>query len=290
MESTPTHNDRNGTGKTLWRVVFYIALVVLICSLVALGVIAYSYFQGQAKYGNIASESGFKPDEVAEKPLDDIHVDWDALLAANPDTVGWIYVPGTVINYPVVRGTDNDYYLVHDFDGDQGWLANYGAIFMDYRNNPDMTDQQYFIYGHHMNDGSMFADLAGLADQARFDECRAVYFLTPRGNLKCKTYALLHASADDAIVQPTFATKEDMAAYVQDKIDRSAVSASGIPGASEIRTSIALATCDGLAEDGRYILYAYVEDATASGLSGDVGLEFVDGQANGFTSELTVQE
>lgn len=272
-----------------WRVVFAISLVVLIASLVALGVIAFSYFQGQMKYGEVAENADFDPNDVNGE-LANVKVDWDALLKVNGDTVAWIYMPNTVINYPVVKGPDNDYYLTHDFDGDAGWLANYGSVFMDYRNNPDWTDQSYFFYGHHMNDGSMFSDVAGLTDQARFDECRTIFLLSPKGNFRLRTFAMLHVAADDPLVQTGFATEEEMTAYVQDKMNRSVVEVKDAPKASDIKHTFALATCDNLYGDGRYILYAYIEDTTTEGLTGDLGIQGDGGEGSGFVNDLAVKE
>lgn len=282
-----TSSEKKNGG--VWRAVFVIALIVFLASVVALGVIAYSYFQGQAKYNETAQKAGLDASDVSAAPLAELNVDWKALLEANPDTVAWVLMPNTSINYPVVRGADNEYYLTHDFDGEAGWLANYGAVFMDYRNNPNWSDQQYFIYGHHMNDGSMFADLAGLTDQARFDECRTVYMLSPHGNFKLRTFAMVHDSADAAIVQTSFANPADMAAYIQDKIDQSVVNPGEIPAASAIKQAFAFATCDNMYADGRYILYAYVEQTTAEGLTGDLGIETQEGETNGFVNDLTVE-
>lgn len=267
-----------------WFWVFLIAVVVLVGSLGILGIISWSYFQGQQKYEAIATEH-FDLDASDLGPLAEIEVDWSSLLAANPDTVAWIYVPNTQINYPVVRGGDNEYYLTHDFDGEAGWLANFGAIFMDYRNEPDWTDQAYFIYGHHMNDGSMFADIAGMADQSEFDESRTIYLLTPRGNYRLRSFTLLHCAADDPLVQTTFGTPDELTDYIQDKIDRSIVDAGSIPEAAEITKAFAFATCD---EDsgGRYILYAYVEDDSVIGLSGKLGVQTDDGEASGFVNDI----
>lgn len=276
-------------GGGAWRVVFVIALIVLIGSLIALGVIAFSYFQGQMKYGDIAKESGIDADDVSRRSVAELTVNWDELLKANADTVAWLYIPGTNVNYPVVKGPDNDYYLTHDFDGEAGWLANYGAVFMDYRNNPDWSDALYFTYGHHMNDGSMFADLAGFTDQARFDECRTVYVLSPKGNFKLRTFAMLHVNADETIVQSGFASAEDMTKYIQDKIDQSVVNPGDIPTADKIKKAFAFATCDNLYTDGRYILYAYVEETSAEGLSGDLGLQTADGQTTGFVNDLAME-
>ena len=280
------HGERKRSSA--WRVVFVIALLVLVGSLVALGLIAFSYWEGQQKYGDIADESGFEVEDVENRELAELSVDWDSLLAANGDTVAWLYISNTSINYPVVQATDNDYYLTHDFDGEAGWLANYGAVFMDYRNDPDWSDSVYFVYGHHMNDGSMFTDLAGLTDQARFEECRTVYLLTLQGNFKLRTFAMLHVSADDEIVQPNFASAQDMAAYVQDKIDRSVVTAGDVPDAGDITKAFAFATCDNQYTDGRYILYAYVDSTTAEGLTGELGVSTADGET-GFVNDLVME-
>ena len=83
-------------------------------------------------------------------------VNFDSLLQTNPDTVAWIKVEGTKINYPVVQSTDNDYYLHHDYrknDNMAGW------IFGDYRD--DFTNFKYntIIYGHNMNNKTMLGSL-----------------------------------------------------------------------------------------------------------------------------------
>ena len=277
-------------GKGVWRVVFVIAIIVLVASLIGLGAMAFSYLQGQMKYDEVAKTSGFDADDIESAELAEVTVDWDALLAANPETVAWLYVPHTNINYPIVQHSDNDYYLTHDFDEDAGWLANYGAVFMDYRNKADWSDQMYFIYGHHMNDGSMFTDLAGMTEQARFDECRTLYLLTPKGNFKLNSFAMQHIEADEEVVQQNFPKAEDMVAYVQSAIDRSTADPGDIPKAADIDKVFALATCDNLTTDGRYILYAYVEETTAKGLTGDLGLSESEGQTTGFANDLQVEE
>lgn len=279
-----------GRKRGPWFVVFIIALVVFIGSLVALGAILYSYFQGQQKYVEIAETSNFDPSTVDSEPLAQVTVDWDALRAVNPDTVGWVYVPNSRINYPIVQGQDNEHYLTYDFDGDQGWLAEYGSVFLDARNKGDWSDQLSFVYGHHMNDGSMFADIAGFVDQARFDECRTVYLLTPQGNYRLRSFSLVHCSAYDPIVETSFESAEVMTNYIQDKMDRSVVSVSDAPKASDIKKAFAFATCDNNSS-GRYVLFCYIDDASAEGLSGVLGLsQDNEGQTEGFDNELSVIE
>lgn len=85
-----------------------------------------------------------------------IDVDIDKLIKQNKDTVGWINVNNTNINYPFMQTKDNKYYLTHAFDkswNDAGW------IFLDYRNNKDFSSKNNIIYGHSRLDKTMFGSL-----------------------------------------------------------------------------------------------------------------------------------
>lgn len=274
-----------------WIVIFVLATIVLVVSLVVLGLIALSYHEGQQRYGEIAETAKFDPPSVGSAGGDvdvkELTVDWGALKKANPDTVGWIYIPDTPVNYPIVQGDDNDFYLYHDFDGEAGWLAEYGAIFLDHLNSPKWTDSLNFVFGHHMNDGSMFACISGMADQAEFDAHRIVYLLTPSGNFKLRSFTLLHCPEEEAIVQSKFKDKKEMIGYVQDKIDRSEVDAGKIPEASQLDRIFAFATCDNYSS-GRYVLYAYVLDTSVDELTGEVGIDEKEGEAAGLVEDLEV--
>lgn len=85
-----------------------------------------------------------------------IVVDFDKLSEINSSSVGWIEIPVLGISYPIVQGEDNDYYLRHDINNNFAWS---GAIYLDYRSNPELNEEHTTIYGHHMNDGTMFTSL-----------------------------------------------------------------------------------------------------------------------------------
>ena len=70
--------------------------------------------------------------------------------------MGWITIEGTNINYPIVKGTDNDFYLNHDFNGQEN-IA--GSIYLDFESQGDFDGRNNIIYGHNMKNGSMFAAL-----------------------------------------------------------------------------------------------------------------------------------
>lgn len=83
-------------------------------------------------------------------------IDFDKLLEINETCTGWIQIPSVGISYPIVQGPDNDYYLHYDISQNDAWS---GAIYLDYRSDRSLDEQHFTIYGHHMNDGSMFANL-----------------------------------------------------------------------------------------------------------------------------------
>lgn len=83
----------------------------------------------------------------------------------NKDTIGWIIIKGTNINYPVVQGKDNNYYLNHDYFRD--WNSA-GWLFMD--SNNKLTDQNLVIYGHHRQDGIMFGDIDKLFEESFYEK------------------------------------------------------------------------------------------------------------------------
>ena len=76
--------------------------------------------------------------------------------AQNKDTIGWIHMDNSKINYPFVQTNDNSYYLNHGFDHSE---TNTGTIFIDYRNNPDFSDKNTIFYGHGRLDNSMFGSI-----------------------------------------------------------------------------------------------------------------------------------
>ena len=126
--------------------------------------ISHEYEEGQSSYEDL-SEYVELPDEPAVPATPDIptvtlhesgeteeqvlwsRVDFEALNQMNGDIVGWIFLEGSEINYPITQSEDNSYYLKHLFDKSSNGS---GSIFLDCRNASDFTDRHSIIYGHHM--------------------------------------------------------------------------------------------------------------------------------------------
>ena len=252
--------------KSPWRIVFWVSLVVFLVAIGALAYIGWGYLSSDQGYKQVANESfvvadSTKEDVVEEKGLSlaDLEVDWDHLRSVNPDIVAWVYMPGTRINYPVVQGKDNEEYLWVDFNLKS---SRNGSIFLDAGNNAAFTDMNNVLYGHHMNDGSMFACISNdFVNNDAFNEHRTLYVLTPQRNYKCKTFALVVTDGWDLLVQTSFKDEEERTSYVQDKIDRSVVQPSeGMPTAGDVKQIFTLSTCDYTRDNGRAVLFSQVAD------------------------------
>lgn len=137
--------------------VFLTALSFLMYNMVFLSV-KNSELNGEIQKIAHGTEVGTGKDN--NKPAVDDKIDWDKLLDINKEIVGWIQIDNSNIDYPVLWHKSDDrstqYYLSHNYQGD---YDAYGSIFLDYRCTKGTDSKNTVIHGHHMNDGSMFADL-----------------------------------------------------------------------------------------------------------------------------------
>jgi sortase B len=117
------------------------------------------------------------------------------LQKENRDTVGWIDIIGTGMQYPVVKGADNDYYMTRTFKKKKNAS---GAIFMDCWNASGFTDFNTVIYGHNMKDGSMFAGLREYRNQAYFDEHPFIEVTLLNKELRYRVFAAYTSQGEDS--------------------------------------------------------------------------------------------
>lgn len=141
-----------------------------------------------------------------------ISVDFEGLQKTSTDVIGWIYCPDTVINYPVVMAEDNDYYLHRYIDGE--YNAG-GSIFADCLCNRDFSSRNTVLYGHHMNDGSMFASLRGYHKEGYYEQHPVLYLNTPTMNYRIEVFAGYITDADSDSYKISFATDKQFTQYAE---------------------------------------------------------------------------
>lgn len=115
-------------------------------------------------------------------------IDFAAAQAENPDIYAWIWIPGTNVDYPILRSeTEEDaYYLNHTIDKSEGLP---GTIYVEKYNAKDFTDPVTVVYGHNMKNGTMFADLHKYEDQEFFDNNPYIYIYSPDQALRYRVFA-----------------------------------------------------------------------------------------------------
>ncbi len=245
----------------IWTAVFVIAILMLAASVAVLGVIGYGYWSGTKSYDDVAVQASIQKEADA---LSSMTVDWDALLSRNPDTVGWIYMPGTSIDYPIVQGSTDEEYLKKDFMGGSGGLVHKGSIFLSSDNASAMTDQNNVIYGHNMNDDTMFAHVLAMTEQPAFDVARTFYVFTPDCNYRCMTYAAdIVDASQTSILQFNFPDRGSRDDYTAANVESSTVAAPTDVDLSAATKLFTLVTCGDDYATTRAVLFGAVVEAAA---------------------------
>ena len=142
-----------------------------------------------------------------------LEVNFTELIQKNPDTVGWVQLSGTNINYPVVQTTDNSFYLSHSYNKESN---NAGWVFMDYRNNKEEFDNNTIIYAHSRNDTTMFGSLKNVLTTAWLEnrENHLVYLSTPYENTMWQVFSVYTIPSESYYITPKFETEEEYTTFL----------------------------------------------------------------------------
>ena len=197
-----------------------------------------------------------KPQAVYVDPYADLlkNMDFSALQEINSDVRGWIVIPGTVISYPLLQGSDNDYYLNHTY---KKTLSVVGAIFLDSRCSAELTDFNTIIYGHRMNNGSMFAGLKHYKKQNYWQNHSKVYVTTDEGTFTYRIFSAYEGSASGESYRLSFSSDEKKQEFL-DTVCASSVIETGItPTVNDY--VLTLSTCTGNGHANRWIVHAMRE-------------------------------
>lgn len=176
--------------------------------------------------------------------------DFAALQAENPDICGWIYCPGTAIDYPVVQGKDNDWYLNHTTDQKKSVI---GSIFLESRNMRDFSDDVSVLYGHHIRGGRMFTPISSYKEQRYYEEHPRMYLYTPEADYCVELFAgeILDGSTGSFPLQ--FQTEAERKDWIEPLLEHGAFRGAELPESEE--RILALCTCTYEYQDARYTVY-----------------------------------
>jgi len=134
-------------------------------------------------------------------------IDFEKLKNINNQVIGWIKVEGTDIEYTIVKGNDNSYYLNHNFEKEYN---NAGWIFADYRNKFDGTDKNMIIYGHNRRDNSMFGTLKNVLEEEWYNNRNnhIITLVTENKTYKYQVFSVYEIENEEYYINTEFENNE----------------------------------------------------------------------------------
>lgn len=178
-------------SKTLRIVLIVLLSALMLFSLGRIVMIQWGYWKAEKLYEELRAQSVRieRPpvvEETEEDALPVAYIDLDGLQGENPEVIGWLWIPDTEINYPILQGRDNQKYLTRNYrlKYDAG-----GSIFMDFRNGAGFSDDNTILYGHNMKNGAMFGGLKKYGDPEYRNGHPYIYVFTQEGTQKYRIFA-----------------------------------------------------------------------------------------------------
>lgn len=183
-----------------------------------------------------------------------VFIDFNVLKEENNDIVAWLYCEDTPINYPVVQAKNNDYYLRRLINGK--WNIA-GTLFIDFRNSAKFCDLNTVIYGHNMDNDTMFGSIPDYSKQEYYEKHPEIYLFTPDKNYVIELFAGYVTDVNSKIYDFPF-DEENFSDFVSESINKSGfVSDVVVENNDKI---VSLSTCYYTSENSRYVLLGRLKE------------------------------
>lgn len=228
----------------IYLILCAVLLAVMVFSGWKVAAILVEYQKGKQTYQQIEELSSLPQNLEENRPARD----FDALWTVNPDVVAWLSIPGTRINYPVVQGPDDQYYLRRMITGE--WNIA-GSIFLDAQCKADFSDPCSIIYGHNMRNGTMFSDLVQYKQQKFYEDHPTGLLETPDGVFEITFFSGFVADSDHSVWDLSRA-KDDFSEWALEMARYSWFQSDLLP--SEMDQILVLSTCSYEFDNARFVL------------------------------------
>lgn len=203
------------------KIVWISALLILIILAIISSINIIKWHLNNKENEDILKEisEAIKIDETQENENKYI-INFNRLKEQNSDTIAFIKVNGTNVEFPVVQTINNDYYLTHNFNKDYN---SAGWIFTDYRNKLDGTDKNIIVYGHNTKGNTMFSSLNNILKEEWYnnEENYKIIFITENEYAIYEVFSIYKIEKEDYYIQTSFKDDEDYAKFIKTIKDRS---------------------------------------------------------------------
>lgn len=202
---------------------------------------------------SVPADEGPETAYVWQDPYADAlrEMDFSALREVNPDVIGWIVIPDTVISYPLLHGEDNEYYLKHTWKKDRNAM---GSIFMESRCSGTFRDFNTIVYGHRMRGGSMFGTLKYFSKASYWEAHPYIYVVTENGEATYAIFAAYEAELESDTYRINISDEEERRTFLTYCMDRSVIETGVVPTVDDY--ILTLSTCTGNGHATRWVVQA----------------------------------
>lgn len=243
------HAKEKKSNLFFYRILLVLFIIVAIISLVS--IIKWCLNNKEnAKIENQLTEMISIDNKDGEEAI--LNVNFNKLKEINEDTIAWLSVNGTKVNYAVVKASDNSYYLNHNFNKNSNKL---GWVFTDYKNKFDGTDKNIIIYGHNAKNGSMFGSLINIIKEDWYDneDNYEITLITENEKVKYQVFSVYQTEAEDYYIQTNFKNDESYEEFLK-TLEKRSLKDFDVDLTSE-DTILTLSTC-GNSSKYRIVLHA----------------------------------
>ena len=206
-------NKKNKSKKYKKTILNLILYIILLSILIYSGIKIFKWYKDKTNNNKIAEQ--IKSTVIVEEENgDEYTVDFNKLKEQNNETIAWLKVNNTNVEYPVVKGTNNSFYLNHSFDKSNN---SAGWIFADYRNKFDNTDKNIVIYGHNMRDGSMFGSMLNILNAKWYENEENTNITLYTENEKCmyKVFSVYKIENEDYYIKTEFKNDNEFEGFIK---------------------------------------------------------------------------
>ena len=206
-------NKKNKSKKYKKTILNLILYIILLSILIYSGIKIFKWYKDKTNNNKIAEQ--IKSTVIVEEENgDEYTVDFNKLKEQNNETIAWLKVNNTNVEYPVVKGTNNSFYLNHSFDKSNN---SAGWIFADYRNKFDNTDKNIVIYGHNMRDGSMFGSMLNILNAKWYENEENTNITLYTENEKCmyKVFSVYKIENEDYYIKTEFKNDNEFEDFIK---------------------------------------------------------------------------
>lgn len=230
--------------KNIKKITVELFFIIFVSIMIVTGIMIFKWVKENKKTNNIIDN--IKNNVFIDERTNKYYVNFNELKQTNSDTIAWIKVNGTEIEYPIVKTTNNNYYITHTFDksyNSAGW------VFMDYENKFDGTDNNIIIYAHNRKDGSLFGTLKNILTEKWQNNSNnfIIPFITENEMSEYQVFSVYKIENEDYYITTKFGTDNEFQKFLDVITSRSVKDF-----ASKVTTNDSILTLSTCADNNKY--------------------------------------